>query len=373
MPKRGECIYKRKDGRWEARYIESYTNEGKANYKSVYAPTYTEVKNKLKLYRESNTKRKSTSSTGVGQLSIDWLKNKRIHIKQSTYANYYRLMHNHILPYFKNVSTKALSEEILNKFIEGKLVGGRLDNKDGGLSAKTIHDLWSLLAQIIKYGELKNYVSNFNYMVTLPKIKTSELLVLSQIEQSKLVKYIKLNFDIEKLGVLLSLFMGVRLGEVCSLTWSDINFETKTVRINKTIQRIKNTEDNAATKTKIIIDTPKSEKSIREIPIPSFLLSLLKNYKGPFCTYILSGTTSYIEPRAYQSRFKIYLKNAGIKDTKYHSLRHTFATRAIEHGFDIKALSEILGHSSVKFTLERYVHPSHEFKKINIEKLAVCY
>lgn len=129
----------------------------------------------------------------------------------------------------------------------------------------------------------------------------------------------------------------------------------------------------ASTKTKIVIDTPKSQKSIRDIPIPSFMVELMKNYKTGKDKYLLTGTTEYIEPRVYQSMFKTYLNEAKIEDINYHALRHTFATRAIEQDFDIKSLSEILGHSSVKFTLERYVHPSEEHKRKNMEKMSVFY
>lgn len=109
------------------------------------------------------------------------------------------------------------------------------------------------------------------------------------------------------------------------------------------MQRLKNLDKNAKTKTKIVIDTPKSQKSIRDIPIPSFMLELLKEYKANDKSYILTGTTDYIEPRSYQKKFKTYLENAGIPDINFHALRHTFATRAIEQGCDIKSLSEMLG------------------------------
>lgn len=139
------------------------------------------------------------------------------------------------------------------------------------------------------------------------------------------------------------------------------------------MQRIKNLDEKAINKTKIVIDTPKSQKSIREIPIPSFIVNLMKKYKTDKEKYLLTGTAEFIEPRVYQDMFKTYLKESGIEDINYHALRHTFATRAIEQDFDIKSLSEILGHSSVKFTLERYVHPSEEHKRKNMEKMSVFY
>lgn len=206
-----------------------------------------------------------------------------------------------------------------------------------------------------------------------PKVTTKELAVLKNTEFIRLVSYVHITFKIQKIGILLSLFMGIRLGEICALQWKDVNFTEETIRIEKTMQRIKNLDKNAVTKTKIVIDKPKSQKSIRDIPIPSFMVDLMKKYKTDKEKYLLTGTVEFIEPRVYQDMFKSYLKESEIEDINFHALRHTFATRAIEQGFDIKSLSEILGHSSVKFTLERYVHPSSEYKKQNLDKLKIFY
>jgi integrase len=361
MARRGENIRKRTDGRWEGRYIEKYNSNGKACYRSVYGTSYSDVKTKLKERKKVTV---NGSIINIENLCKEWLENKESKVKQSTYTNYYSIINNHIIPYFKNRKARYLTNETIELFINEKAVK---------LSEKTVHDIIVLLKQIIKFAVSKKYIEYFDFNVSQPKVKNKELAILSKYEHSKLINYIQLTFDINKIGVLLSLFMGVRIGEVCALKWEDVNFQTETLRINKTMQRIKNLDEKAINKTKIVIDTPKSQKSIREIPIPSFIVNLMKKYKTDKEKYLLTGTAEFIEPRVYQDMFKTYLKESGIEDINYHALRHTFATRAIEQDFDIKSLSEILGHSSVKFTLERYVHPSEEHKRKNMEKMSVFY
>lgn len=363
MSRHGENIRKRTDGRWEGRYIEYYSSNGKACYRSVYGKTYSETKEKLKQYRKLCNKSTDNKIT-MEELFKEWLNMKRDTIKSSTEVTYSYFIDKHFIPYFKNLKAMYVTNELIQDFV----------SKNPNLSSKTICDMTSLLIQIIRYGQSKRYINYFDFnSIIYPKSPNDELPVLKNSEFIRLVNYVQTNFEIQKIGILLSLFMGMRLGEICALQWEDINFSDETIHIRKTIQRLKNLDINAETKTKIVIDTPKSQKSIRDIPIPSFLLTLLKEYKSGEKTYILTCTTNYIEPRNYQKKFKIYLEEAGISDINFHALRHTFATRAVEQGFDIKSLSEILGHSSVKFTMERYVHPSNEHKKMNLEKLAVFY
>jgi len=180
--------------------------------------------------------------------------------------------------------------------------------------------------------------------------------------------------DYLKAGILICLFMGIRIGELCALKWQDIDLEADEIRISKTIQRIKNTEPNPTTKTKIIIDTPKSETSIRAIPIPDFLFKILKALKSNNDCYFLTGKPDkFIEPRLYQMKFKKFLEECKIRDVTFHTLRHTFATRAVESGFDTKSLSEIIGHTDINFTYRRYVHPSMIHKKAHLEKMSIGY
>lgn len=363
MPRRGENIRKRTDGRWEGRYIERYSSDGKACYRSVYGKTYAETREKLKQYKKLCDKN-ICDKVDMEELFKEWINTKENSIKPSTNVTYHYFIDKHFVPYFKNIKAMYLTNELVQDFISEK----------ESLSPKTVRDMISILIQIIRYGQSKNYIGYFDFnSIIYPKLSKKELTVLNNSELTRLVNYVQANFEIQKIGVLLSLFMGIRLGEICALQWKDVNFADETIRIEKTMQRLKNLNTHTDTKTKVVIDIPKTQKSIRDIPIPSFLIKLLNEYKSNDKVYILSGTTDYIEPRTYQKKFKCYLEEAGISDINFHALRHTFATRAIEQKFDIKSLSEILGHSSVKFTLERYVHPSDEYKKQNLEKLAIFY
>lgn len=182
--------------------------------------------------------------------------------------------------------------------------------------------------------------------------------------------YLKENLTIKNAGIMLSLFTGLRLGEVCALKWSNIDLENSILYITTTMQRVQNLSIEGP-KTKVYVSEPKSACSIREIPIPDMLLRLLANFSNNGSCYFLTGSSEkFIEPRNLQYHFKTVLKKALIFDMNFHALRHTFATRCIEVGVDIKTLSEILGHANVNITLNRYVHPSLEEKRLNMEKLS---
>ena len=379
MPRHGENIYRRKDGRWEARYIEGRKINGEAIYKSVYASSYETVKNKLKNRMAGTDDTPADSNINctlnMEQLCVEWLGDIRISLKQSSFAKYYNTVYSHIIPPLSGVKIKTLTNIQVNAFIKEKSVIGRLDG-NGGLSAKTVRDIAIILKEIIQYAVKKGYLAGFDYDFTLPKLPTKEINVLTVTEQSRLISYLHGNLDIEKIGVLLCLYTGIRIGELCALTWKDIDFDMDIIRIRKTLQRIRNVEDSAETKTIITIDFPKSETSMRDIPLPSFLKNTMKQYQAQYKAdaYVLTGETKkFIEPRLYEKWFKNYLREAKIEDTKFHVLRHTFATRALEKGIDHKTLSEILGHSSAKFTMECYAHSSFDLKKSSIEKLIDYY
>lgn len=176
------------------------------------------------------------------------------------------------------------------------------------------------------------------------------------------------NLDQTALGILISMFTGIRIGELCALTWKDISLENNTIRIQRTMQRIQTPDD--AAKTKVFILEPKSSSSVREIPIAKVLREYLEQQQKKE-GYVLSGKVyKYVEPRTVQNRFKGIMKNCNIDNASFHTLRHTFATRCIEIGFDIKSVSEILGHANVNITLNRYVHPSMDSKQKNMDMLS---
>lgn len=212
-----------------------------------------------------------------------------------------------------------------------------------------------------------------SYLDRLTVKKTQlDMRVLSVDEQHRLCDILMRDMNLTKFGVLLCMYTGIRIGEVCALKWESIDFSEGILSIRETLQRIQVMDVGACKKTKIVITEPKSKKAIRDIPLPGFVLEYAASLKHNPKAYILTGCSDrYIEPRSLQYTFKKYTQECGLTDVNYHALRHTFATRCIELGFDVKTLSELLGHSSVNITLNRYVHSSMDTKKTNMQRLTL--
>ncbi|WP_443596312.1 tyrosine-type recombinase/integrase [Agathobacter sp.] len=373
MSKKGENIYKRKDGRWEGRYIRLYDENGKAKYGYVYGKNYSDVKQRLlekKAYSGSQADMDSKCSALYSEVLDAWLQSTRINIKESSYARYSHLIDTHIRSQLGKYQISKISTQLIEGFIENLLSCGRVDN-NGGLSAKTVTDILTIVKSTIDYARYNNLVVSCNLSKLTIKKKDKEMRVLCQSEQDALIRVLIADMDLYKFGVLLSLYTGIRIGELCALQWEDLSITNSTLKVRKTMQRIQETNIGASSKTKIIITEPKSDCSIRDIPLPSFLVEIARQFRDHPEAYILSGERGkYIEPRTMQNRFKTYVKESGISDANFHSLRHTFATRCVEVGFELKSLSEVLGHSNVNITLNRYVHSSFELKYSNMNKLA---
>lgn len=373
MSKKGENIYKRKDGRWEGRYVRFYDENGKARYGYIYGKTYNDVKQRL-LEKKALSAKQAVPFAKCGILYNDildaWLQSSRINIKESTYARYSYLIDTHIRPQLGKYQLSKISTQLIEGFIERKLAYGRID-KSGGLANKTVTDILTVVKSTMEYARYNNYEVSCNLSKLTVKKKDKEMRVLCQTEQEALIRVLIHDMDLYKFGVLLSLYTGIRIGELCALQWEDVNIANSTLKVRKTMQRIKETNVGAATKTKIVITEPKSECSIRDIPLPSFITEMAHQFAGVPKAFVLTGDRNkFVEPRTMQNRFKTYVKESGINDANYHALRHTFATRCVEVGFEIKSLSEVLGHSNVNITLNRYVHSSFELKCANMNKLA---
>ena len=350
MARRGENIYHRKDGRWEGRYKSGYDKSGKAKYRSVYGHSYAEVRAKLVPLKARDPGIHVTCRMTVKELFSEWLSAVKLRVKSSTYANYQMKVDKHILPKFGGMRYEMLTVQMLNNFIQEKL--------DSDLSAKYVSDIIIVFKSMAKYTDKIHEFRNILADVELPKVHRSETVLLTRNQQLHLCRYLQRNPCTTSLCVLLSLYTGLRVGEVCGLMWRDIDFEKSVLAVRRTVQRIRNGDRS----TCILADTPKSRTSRRSIPIPKFLIKLLRESRSNENCYILSGSNHIIEPRTLQRRFKSILKKADLPSVSYHSLRHAFATNCLQAGFDVKTLSEILGHASVETTLNRYVHTSMERK-----------
>lgn len=352
MARKGENIYKRKDGRWEGRYF-LHQNAGKAKYRSVYARTYQEVKEKLLKLKSEAESFVSSGSLTVKELFKEWFASVALRVKPSTLANYRMKYEKHILPEFGEVQYEKLSAQMVHSFIAKKI--------ELHLSQKYVSDIVIVFKSMAKYAAKEHGFRNPLVNVTLPKVQKKELKLLSETEQKMLRHQLAKEVNHTKLGIMLSYYAGLRIGEVCALQWKDIDFTVNTLSVNKTVQRVADKHGTAA--TCLMIGTPKSAGSVRTIPIPVFLLKLLEHFRADANAYVLSGTAKIVEPRTMQYRFQSLLKKVNLPSINYHSLRHMFATNCIQLGFDIKTLSELLGHASVETTLNRYVHSSMNRKQ----------
>jgi len=357
MAKKGINIYKRSDGRWEGRYKNGFRADGKPKYCSVYARTYGEVKEKLLKLKATEQKNNTPCSLTVEYLFNEWLNMKKSSVKESTTANYAFKINKHLKPFFSGLKFSLLSPKIVYNFIQKK--------QSEGLSTKYISDMIVILKSMAKYTAKTYHCTNEIADIEPPKTAKKELKLYSKDEQKILKSALLKETNPTKLGILLCLFSGIRIGELCALKWSDIDFGNGLLHITKTCQRIK-----CNNSTKIVITSPKSASSDRVIPLPEFLLNILREFApSERNSYFLSESKKIIEPRTMQYRFRAILKKANLPSMNFHSLRHIFATNCIEIGFDVKTLSEILGHGSTGITLNLYVHSSMEHKRNCMEKL----
>ena len=310
----------------------------------------------LKGVREIIVSRKRRKNFRV--VTEEWLKYKKNTVKKSTYYNYSYSVEKYLYPKFADQDITKIKD--YNDFIE-KLTDT--------LAPKTVRDIITKLKEIINFYEEEHNTKLNIKMMSLPKMNKKEIQILSNKEKQKLEKYCIEQNSLKSLGILICLNTGLRIGEVCALRWENIDFESKKIHIEKTIERIYSKEEN---KTIVIIDTPKSITSVRTIPINSKLYNILKQIRGKSkkTDFVLTGSSEhYVEPRNYQYHFKEILKRNKVKKYKFHTLRHTFATNCIEAGMDIKSLSEILGHADVSITLNIYVHSSDKAKRKYLEKI----
>jgi integrase len=342
-------IYHRKDGRFEGRYADGFNANGKKRYRSVFGKTYGEVRDKLEkaknvsLNLQSPTANKSTVMWAV----MEYLNEAKMRLKPSTIGIYSRYLEIYISPCFGNVCCGKLTIEIFQNFVNKLL--------ENGLSVTTAQSVFSLLKSALK-AENEGL-----FAVKFPKQVKPKAEYLSVDEQKRLEEVAKERGSTDYIAVMLCLYTGIRIGELCGLRWEDLDFDCKLLRINRTIQRIRS---DGNSKTAVAFLTPKSITSAREIPLPDFLLELLRKHRLITAgEYVLNYKNKPIEPRTLQYRFKRILQAADVKDVGFHSTRHTFAARALESGCDVKSLSEILGHGSATITLNKYAHSSNEHKR----------
>lgn len=364
---KGENIFKRKDGRWEARYIRGYELSGKIRYGFCYGKTYREAKEKVTKFKAAMVGNAPPPDIGSRHRFTfycdEWLRLRKAKVKEATYIKYDTALERHVKPKLGGCFPLGLSTGLIDDFARELLL-------EDELAPKTVHDILVVLHGVLKFTAAR-FPGIFPVIeISYPKCGRREMRVLSREEQQRFVAYLLTDMDACKFGVLLTLFTGVRIGELCALQWGGISLRDKTIRIAATLQRLRDTDKAGAARTRIVIGTPKSDTSARTIPMTNYAAALCEKMRPASATaYVLTGTEAYMEPRALQYRMERYTRDCGLEGVHFHTLRHTFATRAVEVGFEIKSLSEVLGHANTTITLDRYVHSSMELKRDNMSKL----
>ncbi len=297
----------------------------------------------------------------IREIAAAWKEYKRPYVKQSTMAAYVLILENHILPTFGEYN--SLPEQSVQAFVLHKI--------ESGLSTKSVKDILIVLKMVMKFGVKKEWMTYYEWDIKYPPSSENKVLdVLSVTNHRKILNHIQSHFTFMGLGIYISLSTGLRIGEICALKWSDINVTDGILTVNRTIERIYIIEGEKK-HTELVINTPKTKNSCREIPMNKELLGMLRPLKKVVDDdyYILTNDERPIEPRTYRNYYKRLMEKLDIPKLKYHGLRHSFATRCIEVGCDYKTVSVLLGHSNISTTLNLYVHPNMEQKKRCIDKV----
>ena len=361
MPRRGENIYKRKDGRWEGRYIRGRTPAGKAEYGYVYAKSYAACREKRRRMEDALPQKPMlTGEMSVCQAAEFFLSERRGALKASTIGRYEYMIRHYIIPEIGTILLRDLTAEKLSVFFS------RL--QDRGLSCKSTRDVGVLLKTIFKVVKKKCHCDCPGRDVELPAYRSKKVEVFADHEIAALAQKVLDAPDITGLCVLLILNTGLRLGEICALRKSDIDFRSGFLRIERSVARVRD-----ASGTHLVVQSPKSSSSVRLVAIPNDMLELLKTATQNIQkdNYLLTNTNTPMEPRTLQYRYRKLLERCGTRYRNFHAMRHTYATRCMESGVDIKSLSELLGHADIRTTLQTYVHSSLAHKKQAVQ--SICF
>lgn len=387
MPKRGENIYKRKDGRWEGR-IPKGTDQGRRKYRSVYGKSYREVKEKMTAVRRTMQTGACIDQT-FGQIAEGWMTSQSVYWKPGTLSAYRQMLHKYILPCLGNVPVSQITNRTMCDFMDSV----NRQNK-GRLSRNYMFQICSMVRRIMIHADRQsdNRIVVPNNPVN--KVQPYHIMLPSESVLSQLQDYLYANReDNTCLGIMLALHTGIRIGELSALQWKDIDLEEGNLYVRQAILRVRDSanrtgdgmengrensmgnhpgncvKDSREQKrtegvTKIVIQEPKSADSARIIPLPPGLLPALREQRKEDACYVISGSRKpWAEPRTIQYRFQSILKKCGLESFNFHLLRHSFATRCVSMGLDVKSLSEILGHSSIQLTLNLYVHSTIQQKR----------
>lgn len=364
MARRGENIRKRKDGRWEGRYIKGRKSDGSAIWGYIYGHTYPEVKKRVvQCKAEMQQYALAKESPTFQEVASEWERSISIRVKVSTAAHYHYTLNHYIFPEIGNKRIKQLDEFILEQSLCRIVAPTNGSHKQLGVSVAK--ECFALVRRICKYAAHLRLMRSLELNFKVLDAKGTHIRVLSDSSQNVVREHVYAEPSPRKLGLLLMMEMGLRIGEVCGLQWKDVDFAHKALKVNKTVERIY----VAPGKTAVVVQSPKTSSSNREIPIPNRLFQTLSELKKSDDIWILSSDKKPVEPRCYRKSLQCYLKKAGVETVNPHALRHTFATTCLQAGCNIKTLSELLGHATSDITMRQYVHTCWEWKESEINRI----
>lgn len=371
MARHGENIYKRKDGRYEGRYVTGKTLDGKTRFGYIYGRQYATVKKALLLKKAEFAKVPSANMSGdgetLGSWIAKWMEEELLgSVKPSSYQTYHALFRRHLLPLLGSLQLSSITPVTVLEFIDSL--------KTSGLSGSTVKGAYRLLSAAMKAAYDEGMImKNPCRKIKIQSSERTEQRVLNREEQALLKNSISRARD---LPALLSLYTGMRLGEICALRWSDIDWANQTIRVGRTVQRVaRGKPGEKGERTMLMVGTPKSLRSCRVIPVPDFVLGQLQHWmlQRQSSLYVFGVSACAAEPRTIQRRFKRLVKSLGMPGVHFHTLRHSFATRLLELGVDVKTVSALLGHHSAQTTLDYYAHSQLEQRRAAVNHLvAVC-
>ncbi len=383
-------ITKRSDGRYMARF----TVDGKR--KTIYGSTFEEVRRKLieKLNDLSKGVYMEFGKDTIESWLYEWLVTYALaSVKQSTYISYEGYVRNHLVPEMGKEKLSTLNLDRLQRFFNDKKKGTK---KKKGLSPKTLKNIYNMLNSVLD-GAVRSKKILYNPIkgVKLPPLEKKEMKVLDPLQQQDLQNAAIASEELPAFGIIFALSTGVRVGELCGFRWTDLDYFTRYIHVRRTVGRLNKVDDDGnvlkkkdgRNSTEIVERTPKSKAARRGIPLFDELWDGLMDYKQRSKEWFESHGLDFDEkgyifcnpfgqvydPRVYDDLYKRTLKAAGLEKINFHALRHTFATRALEAGMDIKVLSTLLGHAQPSTTLNLYGHALPDHKKASMKKMSGFY
>ena len=362
MAKRGENIYLRKDGRWEGRYIKGRKENGKALFGSIYGTKYREVKRRLVVIKAQLSENPQPVLAYRRGTLADWLDywlNEMIRpdIRNTTYDSYLQKINTHILPLLGEYSICGITKEDIVRFME------KLEQR---VAQGTAQSVCRILKAAFAAARKKKLIaeSPFEDMKCLARQRKKPRFLLPG--EQKRIEHDCMRTG--KIEYIVALYTGLRLGELCALKWEDVDFEHNVIYVRHTLSRVYRRQPG--NKTVVLLSPPKSECSVRDIPVPVFVMRLLfAHFERSESVFVFAGKRGHMDPRTMQRQFSCMAARLGIKGAHMHTLRHTFATRCLEQQIGCEVLSELLGHSSPEVTYRFYAHCTLAHKRECIGRL----